>query len=74
MAEDRIIYLEETLKIAEEMDLPVVNVYQASLDAVSQGIPLARWINPKDWIHPGEAGHKFITENIARVLVAEGLI
>jgi lysophospholipase L1-like esterase len=74
MAEDRVVYLEEALKIAEELNLPVVNVYQASLDAAKQGIPLGRWITPTDWIHPGEEGHEFITENIARVLVAEGLI
>ncbi len=74
MAEDRMMYLEETLKIAEELNLPVVDVYNASLDAAKQGIPLSRWINPKDWIHPGEEGHKFITKNIAQTFVKKGLL
>jgi len=74
MAEDRMVYLEEAIKIAEEMELPLVNVYQASLDAAKQGLALERWINPKDWIHPGEEGHKFIAENIVKVFVEKMLI
>ncbi len=74
MAEDRIVYLKETIKIAKELELPVVNVYQASLDAAKKGIPLGRWINPKDWIHPGEEGHQFIAENIVKLFVDKELI
>lgn len=74
MAEDRIAYLEETIKIAEELKLPLVNVYHASLDAARQGMPLSCWINPKDWIHPSEAGHQLIAENIVKIFVEKGLI
>jgi len=74
MAEDRMVYLEEAIKIAEELELPLVNVYQASLDAAKQGIPLSRWVNPKDWIHPGEEGHQLIAENIVKVFVEKELI
>ncbi len=74
MAEDRMIYLEETIKLAKEFELPLVNVYQASLDAAKQGTPLACWIRPKDWIHPREAGQKFIAENIVKIFVEKKLI
>ena len=74
MAEDRVLYLEEMIKIAGELNTPLVNVYQASLDAAKQGTPLGRWINPKDWIHPGEEGHQFIAENIVKVFMEKELI
>jgi lysophospholipase L1-like esterase len=74
MAEDRKMYLEETIKIAHELGFPLVNVYQASLDAAKQGTPLGSWINPKDWIHPGEAGQQFIAENIVKIFVEKKLI
>lgn len=74
MAEDRVLYLEEMIKIAGELNTPLVNVYQASLDAAKQGTPLGRWITPKDWIHPGEEGHQFIAETIAKVFVEKGLV
>jgi lysophospholipase L1-like esterase len=57
MAEDRVKYLEEGLKIAAELELPVVNVYQATLDAESKGIPRGTFIDQNDLIHPSEEGH-----------------
>jgi lysophospholipase L1-like esterase len=74
MAEDRMVYLEETIKLAKEFKLPLVNVYQASLDAEKQGTPLGRWINPKDCIHPGEEGQQLIAENIVKVFVDKKII
>lgn len=74
MAEDRVVYLEETIKIARELGLPVVNVYQASLDAAEKGIPLGCWIDPEDWIHPSEEGNQFIAENIVKVFAEKKLI
>jgi lysophospholipase L1-like esterase len=50
-------YLEEGLKIAAELGLPVVNVYQATLDAESNGIPRGKFIDQNDSIHPSEEGH-----------------
>jgi hypothetical protein len=58
MAEDRVKYLQEGLKIAAELDLPVVNVYQATLDAAAGGVPLGTFIDQKDWIHPNAEGHR----------------
>ena len=67
MAEDRIMYLREGLKIAAEMNLPVVNVYQATLDAAAQGIPLGTFIDQNDWIHPGEKGHQLTAELTVKI-------
>jgi hypothetical protein len=58
MAEERVKYLQEGLKIAAELGLPVVNVYQATLDAASRGVPLGTFIDQNDWIHPSAAGHR----------------
>ena len=74
MAEDRMVYLEETIKLANDLNLPLVNVYQASLDEAEQGTPLGKWINPKDWIHPGKKGHWFIAKNIVKVLIEKNII
>ena len=58
MTEDRVKYLQEGLEIAAERDLPVVNVYQATLDAAARGVPPGAFIDQKDWIHPNVEGHR----------------
>ncbi len=74
MAEDRMVYLEEAIKIAHELGLPLVNIYKATLDANKKGTPLGHWVDKNDWIHPGEAGHQLIAAKTVEVLIKNGLI
>ncbi|NQU39861.1 MAG: SGNH/GDSL hydrolase family protein [Lentisphaerae bacterium] len=62
MAEDRARYLEAAVDLAAELDLPLANVYAATLKAEQQGTPLGRWIDQTDWIHPGPEGHGLTAE------------
>ena len=58
MAEDRVRYLEEAILIAGELNLPLVNVYAATLAAKENGTPLSAFIDPEDSIHPNSKGHE----------------
>lgn len=74
MAEDRMAYLEEAVDIAEQLNLPLANVYDESLKAAENGTPLATFIDPKDWIHPGKEGHKLIARVIVNTLQHQGIL
>jgi len=74
MAEDRVKYLREGLKIAAELGLPVVNVYQATLDAAARGVPLGTYIDQNDWIHPNAEGHRLTAGLTIEVLKKYNLI
>src|SRR5690606_21597788 len=62
MAEDRMRYLETAVEIAHELELPLVNVYAATLEAEQNGTPLSTFINPADWIHPSPAGNRLTAQ------------
>jgi lysophospholipase L1-like esterase len=66
MAEDRIKYLEKALRIAEKLDLPIANVYQASLEKENKGTPRSTFIG--DGIHPNSMGNKLAAETIAKTI------
>jgi len=68
MAEDRILYLEEGIQLAQDLNLPLANVYQASLDAEKNGFPRSTFINPEDGIHPGPEGHQLAARIITATL------
>jgi len=74
MAEDRVKYLEEGLKIATELGLPLVNVYQATLDSAASGVPLGTFIDELDWIHPNEEGHRLTAKLAIDVFKKYGII
>lgn len=74
MAEDRIRYLEEGIQLAKHLNLPLANVYQASLDAEKKGISRRTFINPEDGIHPGPEGHQLAARVIAETLKCHHLI
>ena len=74
MAEERIVYLKEAIKLAKELNLPLANVYQTSLENAKKGIPLSENINPDDWIHPSETGLKLVSEEIVKTLFKETII
>jgi lysophospholipase L1-like esterase len=68
MAEDRIQYIKEAIKIAEELNLPLVNVYAATQAAKAEGTPLSTFIDPTDSIHPSSRGHELTATLIAATL------
>lgn len=74
MAEDRIAYLEEAIKIAQGLELPLADVYHASLEAAGRGEPLSKFINPVDWIHPGPEGHELAAKVIVEAFKKNNLL
>ena len=74
MAEARMRYLEEAIQIANDLDLPLVNVYATTLAAKNEGTPLSTFINPEDCIHPGPEGHKLTARLIGEVMKKHNMI
>lgn len=52
-------YLENSVELANLQNLPLVNAYKASLG--QDGYGKAFYVNPKDDIHPSDAGHDFVS-------------
>lgn len=65
-------YLENTLRLAENLGVPVVDAYHASL--LSDGEANLTYINANDHIHPSVAGERLISELIAKKIYRLGLI
>lgn len=74
MAQDRTEYLEEFERIATEMQLPLANVYRATLSSQQNGVPLDVFIDPKDSIHPSEQGHILTAQIIVETMSRHSLI
>ena len=68
MAKDRRVYLEEAVRMAQAWELPLANVYQAALDAMAKGVPLARFIAALDWQQPSEEGHRLTARIVVEAL------
>lgn len=52
-------YLENSLEFVNLQKLPLVNAYKTSL--AEDGYGKAFYVNPKDDIHPSDAGHDFVS-------------
>lgn len=52
-------YLENSLEFASLYKIPLINAYKASLGQDGYGKPF--YVNPKDDIHPSDAGHDFVS-------------
>ncbi|MGI5828034.1 MAG: SGNH/GDSL hydrolase family protein [Patescibacteria group bacterium] len=59
-------YLEEGLKVAREMNLPTIDCYHPTLLSTGEGI--AKYVSSHDGIHPSEAGHTYVANEIAQAL------
>jgi lysophospholipase L1-like esterase len=68
MAKERMRYQEEAIKIAGELQLPLVNVYAETLAAKESGTPLSTFINPEDCIHPSSKGHELTARLTAELM------
>lgn len=65
-AEERIAYIKNHIKYANSHNIPLINIYEKSLDKNGSGI--IDYINSNDFIHPSPAGIYFISEEIAKFL------
>lgn len=62
-ADERIAYIKNHIKYAKDHKIPLINVYQKSLDKNGEGS--IDYINSYDFIHPSPTGILFISQQIA---------
>jgi hypothetical protein len=65
-AEERIMYIEGVIKYANDNQIPLIDVYQKSLNSENGGD--LRYINPDDYIHPSAEGIDLISRIIAEYI------
>lgn len=65
-ATERIAYLENHINYASKHNIPIINVYEKSLD--KNGNALLKYISPESYIHPSPEGVKLISKTIADFL------
>lgn len=62
-AEERTAYIQNHIAYAQKHNIPLINVYEKSLD--KNGNAIMRYISPQDHIHPSPEGVRFISRQIA---------
>ena len=65
-AEERSSYIENHIRYAKSHNIPLINIYQKSLDKNGSGN--VDYVNSNDFIHPSPTGVYFISEEIAKFL------
>lgn len=70
-ANERIAYLENHIEYAREHNIPLINVYEESLDGTGDGD--VRYISPDDTIHPSDAGMELMSEVMTRRILEENV-
>ncbi|MBI1872185.1 SGNH/GDSL hydrolase family protein [Candidatus Collierbacteria bacterium] len=65
-ANERRFYIENHINYAKRHNIPLINVYEKSLD--ENGLALLKYINPDDYIHPSKEGIKLISQEISDFL------
>ncbi|MCL4365961.1 SGNH/GDSL hydrolase family protein, partial [Patescibacteria group bacterium] len=65
-ANERISYIKNHIDFAKSHNIPLINIYEASLDKEGDGN--LDYINSNDFIHPSPTGIYFISEEIAKFL------
>ncbi len=71
-AQERIAYIENHINYAKSHNIPLINVYEKSLDSRNQAI--LRYINSNDYIHPSKEGVQLISAQIADYLFTNHII
>lgn len=71
-ADERIAYIKNHIKYAKDHNLPLVNVYEKSLNKEGDGN--IDYIDTKDFIHPSPTGIKLISEEIANYIYTQRLL
>ena len=65
-AAERVAYIKNHIQYAKSHHIPLINIYEKSLD--KDGTGNIDYINSKDFIHPSPTGVYFISEEIAKFL------
>jgi len=65
-ANERRAYIENHISYAKRHNIPLINVYEKTLD--KNGFTISKYINPSTYIHPSVAGVKLISQTIADYL------
>lgn len=65
-AEERSSYIENHIRYAKSHKIPLINIYEKSLD--KEGSGNIDYVNANDFIHPSPTGIYFISEEIAKFL------
>lgn len=71
-AEERGAYIKNHIAYAKSHNIPLINIYEASLDKDGNGN--IDYINTNDFIHPSPTGIYFISEQIAKFLYKNKLL
>lgn len=72
LADERISYIKNHIAYADSHHIPVINIYQDSLDKNGDGNML--YINPTDDIHPSFAGIDFIGHEIGNFIFSNTIL
>ena len=65
-ANERRAYIENHISYAKRHDIPLINVYEKTLD--KNGLTINKYINPSTYIHPSSAGVGLISQMVADYL------
>ena len=65
-ANERRAYIENHISYAKKHNIPLINVYEKTLD--KNGLTINKYINPSTYIHPSNAGVNLISQMIADYL------
>ena len=65
-ADERISYIKNHIEYAKSKSIPLINIYEKSLD--QNGTGNIDYVNTNDFIHPSPTGIYFISEEIAKFL------
>jgi len=71
-AAERVAYIKNHIQYAKSHVIPLINIYQQSLD--KNGTGNIDYINSNDFIHPSPTGIYFISEEIAKFLYKNNLL
>lgn len=65
-ANERRAYIENHINYAKSHNIPLINVYEKTLD--KNGLAITRYLNPNNYIHPSVEGVSLISQTIADYL------
>jgi len=71
-ANERIAYLQNHIKFANDHKIPLVNVYEKSKDPA--GEVDIKYVNPSDYIHPSKEGVELISREIFNFLIENQIL
>lgn len=71
-ASERVAYIKNHIEYAKTNNIPLINIYQKSLNFFGTGD--VKYINSNDFIHPSPKGIYFISEEIAKFIKDNNLL